>query len=99
MIAITLLERWQAFAWGRGYLQASHEVPAEPLPQPALSQIAASEGWREAENSPETARRAALSVVELARFFAEAWKQGYCFRYAQVQARQAGMPPEPAGVG
>ena len=99
MIAITLLERWQAFAWGRGYLQASREVSAEPQPQPALSQIAASEGWREAGHSPATARQAALSLEELAHLFAEAWMHGYCFRYAEVQARQAGRLPEPAGAG
>lgn len=93
-------ERWHAFAWQRGYLQASREVPAPPIPQPALSQLAACEGWLEAENSPATARQTALSLEELARLFAEQWEQGYSFRYAEVQAHQAaGMLLEAAGTG
>ena len=41
----------------------------------------------------------ALSLEELARLFAEQRSQGYQFRYVEVQARQAGSLPEPAGTG
>lgn len=90
-------ERWHAFAWQRGYLQASREVPEPPMPQPALGQLAACEAWLEA--TPQIAQQTALSLEELAHLFAEAWIQGDGFRYAKVQARQAGMLPEPAGTG
>jgi hypothetical protein len=67
MITITALDRWQAVARGRGYLQAGREVPEPPMPQPALGQLAACEGWLEA--TPQVAQQTALSLEELA----EAW--------------------------
>ena len=91
------LNRWHTFAWEHGYLQASREVPEPPIPQPALSQLAVCEGWLEA--TPQVAQQTAISREELARLFAEAWKEGYRFRYAEVQARQARKLPEPAGTG
>lgn len=99
MITITALDRWQAVAWGRGYLQASREVPGPSMPQPALGQLAACEGWLEAEKSPEAVRQVALNLEDLARLFAEAWQQGYSFRFRQEAVRQARMPPEAAETG
>ena len=37
-------DAWMAFAWQRGYLQASREVPEPPIPQLTFGQLAACEG-------------------------------------------------------
>lgn len=84
------IDQWQQFAWGRGYLQASREVPQSPMSEPDLSQLALGEGWLEAQGSEGTAQQVGINQAELARLFAERWKQGYQERFAQDTEQKIG---------